>query len=454
MVDLRNKIPLKGKNILVEWMVKSTTGADIVKKYKANVRDIRPLPTSKRPSLALGVLVYPANVDYPSPTQHTVYFLPGARVSVILGDDHDDDTPTPWTFEEGDGEDPPFEPESNNEELVASSFNARIQVFQCRSEIAELKESLTALQRQLYELGVHVHTQGSAQSSTDIVLQSLQLHLLNELGKPPRQKVRMLKKKQSEEDKASLTFGTFLRSFVSVNVPCSYRTFQDILKKGRAHPKTHRTPDVLFLPCYPETARPVKSMSYHAVFLTFHQLCAYIGIMNVPTRCEMLFASPKTGGARILGTVAKLTPDFCGAAPDVHLTPGVSSRFVQGSCRGIDDSEKMCAPSLMNEKAEYMIERDGFRDPFRKGERFIPHKMDASVDDKEFPYSFFYLSWAGLPTPNERFDSEIPYSVDPQGTLHVSMPVVETNNDTQKNAISALMDDKKFVDAIASDEDY
>jgi len=299
MVDLRNRVPRKGQDILVEWIVSPPTEKPVIIQYKANVRSIEPLPTSQRPSLALGQLLYPATADFPSPTKHTVHFHPGSRVKVLFGDDHDEDqTPTPWAPVPGEEDEPLFEPEANNEDLGGSHFDARMEVFQSRSEIAELKESLAGLRQQVYELGAHVHSQASAQSSMDTVLLSLQLHLLNELGKAPRKKVRMLKKKQTEEDKASLTYGTFLRAFVSVNVPCSYKTFQEILKKGGAHPKPPRTPDVLFLPSYPETARPVK-----------HQVCAYIGIKNIPTRCEMLFASPKKGGARILGTLAELAPD-------------------------------------------------------------------------------------------------------------------------------------------------
>jgi len=230
---------------------------------------------------------------------------------------NEDKTPTPWIFDEDDPDACLSEVDSDDEDIGDPLFDARSEVVDCRREIAELKAELANMQHQVHNIGAQVRTQEPALSAAQRVLQSLQLYLLLALGKPPRREVRKLKKRQSEDEIASLTYGNLLRSFITVNVPCSYKAFQEILKEGGAQARSSRTPPVSFLPCYPETARPPKStMSYHVVFLMFSQLASYIGIHNEVTRKQMLLSSGKDA-LQVLGTVASVVPRFGIAKPDV-----------------------------------------------------------------------------------------------------------------------------------------
>jgi len=448
-MQLRKKdtaIPQMGEDILVDWVVDGAvdpvTGNPVVKQYKAHVQYIIPLPNSRRPDLAIAGLLYPANADFPSDISHTVYFQAKNKVKVLHGDA--DKTPTPWAFYE---DDPDVRlSESDNDDVGAPLFEARSEVADCRQEIAELKEKLSSIQHQVHSIAVQDDVQAPALSAAQRVLKAVQLNLLIELGKPPRWASRKLKKRQTETQKASSTVGNLLRSFVKITVPCSYNTFQEILKKGAAHPATDRTPRVRYIPDYPKSARPLKS--YHAVFLTFPQICTYIGIHNGTTRSQMLFSSRK-GAAQILGTVGTVTTSE--PFSDVYLTPGVSTVLEQKNAGAgkIVVSELHYGHTFVNKGGEYVVEREKFRNPFERIVRTWPKKMDPSVEDKEFPYCYFYLSWAALPSPHARFDSDIPFTMDPQGTLHVSMPVVGTKSEYQKEEFSELFTDT-FVDVVVS----
>jgi len=402
--------------------------------------------------MAIAGLVYPADEDFPTSTFHTVYFMTKSRVAVIDGWPHKDPTPTPWFFEDDDKNAEISEHGSDDDDAGDPPFDARSEVTVCRQEIAMLKEALSLVQGQLHNIVAQAHVQGPALSPAQLVLQSVHAGLLFELGKPPRQEVRKSRKRnQTDAERSSLTCGTLLRAFVAIKVPCSYKTFQEILTEGAAHGNTSRTPPVSYIPSYPRTTRPLRpTMSYHVVFLTFYQLCSYIGITNEVTRSEMLVSSHKKGGIRILGTAAEVKHRWESLKPDVHLTPGISSQFVQEYNVNDVDATVTYAPSLLNEQADYIVEREAFREPFCQGARRIPKKMSDAVESLDFQYGHFYLTWSGVPSPQPRFDSDIPFSVDPQGTLRVSMPAVGTT-ESQKERISTLLTDR-FVRAVVSNK--